>query len=129
MQLSEVIARARRYFEEVTGMHGAMILQDIKPDYFEKRFNEAHISTEKPEVKKWLQQMTYDQKGLIHLFSWSGLMDSNILISDLFRVINLQTGKMEPIISALTEEEEEMFRNMMRRLRRIADVCWQGCVQ
>lgn len=121
MQLSEVIARTRRYFEETTGLHGGIILQDIKPSYFEKRFHEAHISTDNPEVKKWLSQMTYDQKGLIHLFSWSGLIDSNILISDLFRVINLQTGKMEPIISALTEEEEEMFRNMMRRLRRIAD--------
>lgn len=63
MQLSEVIARTKRYFSEVTGLHDAMILRDIKPSFFEKRFNEAHISTDKPEVKKWLAQMTYDQKG------------------------------------------------------------------
>ncbi|GAB6029809.1 hypothetical protein CHUAL_005521 [Chamberlinius hualienensis] len=119
MQLSEVIALARRYFEKVTGLSGGIILQDIKPEYFEKRFNEAHISTDNPEVKRWLSQMTYDQKGLIHLFSWSGLIDSNMLISDLFKVPSLQSGKIEPIISALTEEEEEMFRNLMRRLRTI----------
>lgn len=34
----------------------------------------------------------------------------------------VQTGRMEPIISALTEEEEEMFRNMMRRVHTIARV-------
>lgn len=30
---------------------------------FEKRFNEADILTDNPAVRKWLQQMTYDQKG------------------------------------------------------------------
>ncbi|KAH7957453.1 hypothetical protein HPB52_019090 [Rhipicephalus sanguineus] len=41
----------------------------------------------------------------------------------------LQTGRMEPIISALTEEEEEMFRNMMRRVHTIAKCgeCTRWC--
>lgn len=46
----------------------------------------------------------------MNIFSWSGLVDTNCMISDLFKVPNLQTGKMEPIFSALTKEEEEMFR-------------------
>lgn len=120
MQLSETIARTRKYFEEVTGLHGNVILQNVDPELFVKRFHEKHISTDIPEVQKWLSQMTYDQKGLIHLFSWSGLIDSNILMSDLFKVPNLQSKKVERIISALTEEEEEMFKNMMRRLHTIA---------
>ncbi|ROT71816.1 hypothetical protein C7M84_009844 [Penaeus vannamei] len=62
--------------------------------------------------------MTYDKKGL-NLFSWSGLIDTNILLGDLFRVPNLNSGQMEPLISALTREEEEMFKNMMRRLHTI----------
>ena len=66
--------------------------------------------------------MTYDKKGLIHLFTWSGLIDSNMLLKELFQVPNLKTGKMEPIISALTHEEEEMFKNMMRRLHTIFQV-------
>ncbi|UYV61265.1 PRODH, partial [Cordylochernes scorpioides] len=57
---------------------------------------------------------------LMNIFSWSGLVDMNHIISDLFKVPNIQTGRMEPIISALTKEEEEMFRNMMRRLHQIA---------
>lgn len=61
-------------------------------------------------------------RSLIHLFSWSGLIDANILLSDLFKVPNLQTGRMEPIISALSPEEEEMARNMLRRLNTIFSV-------
>ncbi len=54
--------------------------------------------------------------SLIHLFSWSGLLDSQKLLKDVFQVPNLQTGKMEPLIAALTEAEEEQFRNMLNRL-------------
>ncbi|XP_042887860.1 proline dehydrogenase 1, mitochondrial-like isoform X4 [Penaeus japonicus] len=119
MQLSEVIARTRQYFQQVTGKTGPIIRSDVNTDVFEKRFREENILTDNLDVKKWLDSMTYDKKGLIHLFSWSGLIDTNILLGDLFRVPNLNSGQMEPLISALTREEEEMFKNMMRRLHTI----------
>jgi len=72
-----------------------------------------------PQIQNWLNNMTYDQKGLIHLFTWSGLIDSKMLLKEMFQVPNLKTLKMEPIISTLTNEEEEMFKNMMRRLHTI----------
>ena len=74
------------------------------------------------EVKDWLQQMTFDKKGLIHLFSWSGLIDSGLLMKDVFKVPNLSTGKLEPMINALTDEEEEQFRNMLNRLQTVFQV-------
>lgn len=122
MQLSEVIARTRQYFQQVTGKTGPIIHSDVNTDVFEKRFREENILTDNQAVKKWLDNMTYDKKGLIHLFSWSGLIDTNILLGDLFRVPNLNSGQMEPLISALTREEEEMFKNMMRRLHTIFQV-------
>ena len=65
LQLSEVIARSRRYFTEVTGLSADnnILQQNASPAIFEKRFETADILTENPAVKKWLQQMTYDQKG------------------------------------------------------------------
>lgn len=125
-----------------------ILQQNASPAMFEKRFNEAEILTDNPAVRKWLQQMTYDQKGLafiynpewiitltiifvsslIHLFSWSGLIDANILLSDLFKVPNLQTGRMEPLITALSPEEEEMACNMLRRLNTIFSVRNPGSV-
>ena len=35
---------------------------------------------------------------------------------------NLKTGRMEPLISALTEEEEEQFGNCIRRLNTLLQV-------
>lgn len=134
MQLSEVIYRTRQYFAQVTGVTAPMLFSDIHTDVFEKRFREENILTDNPAIQEWLDNMTYDTKGLIHLFSWSGLIDTNILLSDLFRVPSLNTGQMEPLISALTREEEEMFKNMMRRLHTIFQViaplfpllvCWE----
>lgn len=55
----------------------------------------------------------------MHLFPWSDLIDAKIMMSDLFKVPNLQTGRMEPLINALSDEEEEMASNMMRRLNTV----------
>ncbi|XP_054155050.1 proline dehydrogenase 1, mitochondrial-like [Oppia nitens] len=119
-QLSEVIVRTRKYFTEITGVE-KMVRGHISPEQFQHdldhRFN---IDTDNEEIKSWLKQMDYDRRGLMNLFSWNGLIDMQHLISDLFRVPNLTTGLVEPIIRALTAEEEEMFRNMMRRIHTIA---------
>uniref|UniRef100_A0A2P2HY78 Proline dehydrogenase n=1 Tax=Hirondellea gigas TaxID=1518452 RepID=A0A2P2HY78_9CRUS len=120
MQLSETIARARQYFHKVTGSSAPMMSADISSDVFKARFKKESIGpVDNEAVQNWLDHMTYDKKGLIHLFSWSGLIDTNMLLSDVFQVPNLDSGKMEPIITALTREEEEMFKNMMRRLHTI----------
>lgn len=59
---------------------------------------------------------------LINLFSWSGLIDTELLLKDVFQVPNLKTGKMEPLMTALTEREEEQFRNMLNRINKIFSV-------
>ena len=42
-----------------------------------------------------------------------------MLLQEAFQVPNLKTGKMEPLITALTEKEEEQFKNMLTRLHTI----------
>ena len=56
------------------------------------------------------------------MISWSGLIDSDMLLKDAFQVPNLKTGKMEPLMSALTEREEEQFANMLNRINTIFQV-------
>jgi len=119
LQLSEVIARARKYHQEVTGHCGSVIEGHVNPVMFENRFKAAGIKVGKPEVEQWLDNLTYDKQGLIHLFSWSGLIDTNILLQDLFKVPNLKTGRLEPLISALTQEEEDQFKNMLSRIHTV----------
>src|SRR5699024_1013802 len=72
------------------------------------------------EITQFIKKMDYDQRGLMNIFSWNGLIEMQTLISDLFLVPNLKTGRMERIVNALSQEEEEMFRNMMRRVHTIA---------
>jgi len=72
--------------------------------------------------RSWWDDQSVVALRLIHLFSWSGLIDANMLLNDVFKVPNLQTGRMEPLISALSAEEEEMASNMMRRLNTIFSV-------
>ncbi|CAM6031333.1 unnamed protein product, partial [Sphagnum compactum] len=120
LQLSEVIARTRSYFTQITGVQ-QMALGNITPGEFQQTLDQRFkIKTDNEEVKKWFQRMDYDQRGLMNIFSWNGLIDMQQLINDLFKVPNLTTGRIERIITALTQEEEEMFRNMMRRIHQIA---------
>merc|ERR1712198_332842 len=87
---------------------------------FSKRFKQENIiPQENPKVNEWLSNITADKKGLINMISWSGLIDSDMLLKDAFQVPNLKTGKMEPLMSALTEREEEQFANMLNRINTI----------
>lgn len=118
LQLSEVIVRARRYYQEVKGKKGFALRKDDH-SAFENRFKQENIYEGNEEVQKWLGEMSDDKKGLLHLFSWSGLIDSNLLLKEVFLVPHLKTGEMTPIMSTLTEREEEQFRNMLARLQKV----------
>ena len=63
MQLSEVIIRARRYYQEVSGQEGFVHEGKVSKDAFEKRFKEADVHEGNAEVQDWLSNMTFDKKG------------------------------------------------------------------
>lgn len=112
LQLSEVIMRARKFVSDVVGGQGNVIGQKITADDLEKRLEQAGIK----DTKKFLEKVVKDSEGVIHLFPWSGIVDENFQLSDTFRVPSLKEGKMVRLISQLSSKEEEMFRNMIRRL-------------
>lgn len=84
LQLSEVIARARSFFTEVTGIQN-MGLGHVSPEDFKETLDKRfHILTDNEEVKQWFKKMDYDQRGLMNLFSWNGLIDMQHLINNIF---------------------------------------------
>ncbi|XP_067015376.2 proline dehydrogenase 1, mitochondrial isoform X1 [Anabrus simplex] len=119
LQLSEVIMRTRQYMTDVVGGTGSVISHHVKAEDLEKKFEQACLLSEAP-VKKFLDKITYDREGVIHLFPWSGIIDENQQLSETFRVPDLKTGRMVRLITQLTPKEEEMFRNMIRRLDMLA---------
>lgn len=59
---------------------------------------------------------------ILHLFPWSGIVNEDNYLSDTFRVPDPKTGQMRRLISQIPPKEEEMFRNMIRRLNTIVKV-------
>lgn len=63
--------------------------------------------------------------SILHLFPWSGIVDEESQLSETFRVPDPKTGQMRRLISQIPPKEEEMFRNMIRRINTIVKV--QSC--
>lgn len=68
---------------------------------------------------KWLLNFFFFFCSILHLFPWSGIVDENSQLSETFRVPDPQTGQMRRLTSQIEPKEEEMFRNMIRRLNHI----------
>merc|ERR1712242_335427 len=123
IRLSECIERTRRYYTQITGKKGMVIKGKVDKSAFQEAFKARNMD-ENTDVQNFLEQMVGDDQGLIHLFDWSGLINTKKGLGDTFQVPNLETGKMEKLITgddagALTALEEEQFRNMVNRLHEI----------
>ncbi|XP_017109742.1 proline dehydrogenase 1, mitochondrial isoform X1 [Drosophila bipectinata] len=116
LQLSEVIMRTRGYMEEMVGGQGNVLTHHKTIKDLEKYY--ASLGDNK-NVKDFLKNVTSDKEGILHLFPWSGIVDEDSQLSDTFRVPDPQTGQMRRLISQISPKEEEMFRNMIRRLNTI----------
>ncbi|XP_037050060.1 proline dehydrogenase 1, mitochondrial isoform X2 [Bradysia coprophila] len=117
LQMSEVITRTRQYMMELVGGQGNVMthhktIKDLEQYY-------SSISDNK-DVKEFLKNITSDKEGILHLFPWSGIVDDNAQLSETFRVPDPKTGQMRRLTSQIPPKEEEMFRNMIRRLNTIA---------
>nr|XP_023030410.1 proline dehydrogenase 1, mitochondrial isoform X1 [Leptinotarsa decemlineata]XP_023030411.1 proline dehydrogenase 1, mitochondrial isoform X1 [Leptinotarsa decemlineata] len=116
LQLSEVIMRARQYMTEIVGGEGNVLSHHLKHEDLEAKFEKIQ---DKESLRKFLKQVTYDKQGVLHLFPWSGIIDDNQELSTTFRVPDLKSGRMIRLITQLSPKEEEMFRNMIRRMNTI----------
>ncbi|CAG7821502.1 unnamed protein product [Allacma fusca] len=120
LHLSEAIARVHKYVAAVTGKEGYVQEQHIKPDILAKRLEK--LGAKDVTVQSWLKSTTYDNLGLIHILPWQGVVGAHKKLREAMKVPNLSTGQMQNLLPPLTDVEEEMFNNMMRRLHSIFKV-------
>ncbi|XP_031635646.1 proline dehydrogenase 1, mitochondrial isoform X2 [Contarinia nasturtii] len=116
LQLSEVIMQTRQYMMDMVGGHGNVMshhktIKDLEQYYSKVGDNK--------DVKNFLKNITSDKEGILHLFPWSGIVDADSELSETFRVPDPKTGQMRRLISQIPAKEEEMFRNMIRRVNTI----------
>lgn len=116
LQLSEVIMQARHYMRELAGATGNVLTHHKTIQDLERYL--SNVADQK-EVKKFLEKVTSDKDGILHLFPWSGIINEDCELSDTFRVPDPVSGQMRRLISQIPPKEEEMFRNMIRRLNTI----------
>jgi len=124
IRLSECIERTRRYYTQVTGKTGMVITGNVNRTSFEDIFKERNILDKNTDVQQFIQNMVGDNDGIIHMFNWSSLINDGKNLGEVLQVPNLETGRMEPLITgddngALTKDEEEQFKNMVKRLHKI----------
>ncbi|VVC98076.1 unnamed protein product [Leptidea sinapis] len=126
LQLSEVIMRARNYMQQIAGGTGNVLTHHKTIEDFQRYLGE-HSS--KPEVQDFMKKITSDTEGIVHLFPWSNILDKDMNLSDSFRVPDPKSGQMRRLISQISPKEEEMFRNMLRRLNHIIQVAAEADVR
>uniref|UniRef100_A0A336L2W8 Proline dehydrogenase n=2 Tax=Culicoides sonorensis TaxID=179676 RepID=A0A336L2W8_CULSO len=119
LQLSEVIMRTRQYMNDIAGGTGNVLTHHKTIQDLEKYFGGV---AETKNVKEFLQKVIADKQGILHLFPWSGIINENSQLSETFRVPDPETGQMRRLISQISPKEEEMFRNMIRRLNNIVKI-------
>lgn len=123
IRLSDCIERTRRYYTQITGKKGMVIKGRVDKAAFKEAFKARNLDSN-IEVQSFVDQMVGDSQGVINLFDWASLIEQGRSLKDVLKVPNLETGKMEPLITgdddgALTAQEEEQFRNMVNRLHTI----------
>ncbi|XP_053680974.1 proline dehydrogenase 1, mitochondrial isoform X1 [Anopheles nili] len=116
LQVSEVIMQARRYMMDLAGSTGNILTHHKTIQDLERYLGNV---SDKKEVKEFLTKVTSDKDGILHLFPWTGIINEDCQLSETFRVPDPVTGQMRRLISKIPPKEEEMFRNMIRRLNTI----------
>ncbi|ETN58676.1 sluggish A [Anopheles darlingi] len=116
VKVSEVIMQARKYMMDLAGGTGNILTHHKTIKDLERYLGNV---ADKKEVKEFLTKVTSDNDGILHLFPWSGIINEDCQLSESFRVPDPVTGQMRRLISKIPPKEEEMFRNMIRRLNTI----------
>lgn len=120
LQISEVITKSRRYLEQIQRI-GDSSAPVIKHHVSKEKLQEylTHVAKDQDTAQKFLNMMTSDDEGIIHLFPWSGILNDEFEVNETFQVLDLNTGEMVRFMTQLTKEEIMQFKNMIRRFNTV----------
>ncbi|XP_065760362.1 proline dehydrogenase 1, mitochondrial isoform X2 [Muntiacus reevesi] len=81
------------------------------------------------EIEDWFKAETLGVSGTLDLLDWCSLIDSRTELSRHLVVPNMQTGRLEPLLSRFTEEEERQMTRMLQRMDVLAKKASQAGVR
>uniref|UniRef100_A0AC34QTB5 Proline dehydrogenase n=1 Tax=Panagrolaimus sp. JU765 TaxID=591449 RepID=A0AC34QTB5_9BILA len=122
LKLSETIAQSQNFFKAVSGSTWENITTTkLSAEDMLRRLKEFGIKVDDKAVKEWFESIDFDHDGYVDIHDWGHLLDANKQLSSMFKVLNVRTGKIQPLIEKLSKSEEQEFSNMMQRLIHVSD--------
>uniref|UniRef100_A0A8C3YTM6 Proline dehydrogenase n=1 Tax=Catagonus wagneri TaxID=51154 RepID=A0A8C3YTM6_9CETA len=119
LQFSDVLTKWRRFFHQVAAEQGKAGL-DAKDTKLEvAALQESVVKmgiASRTEIENWFTVETLGVSGTLDLLDWGSLIDSRTELSKHLVVPDMQTGRLEPLLSRFTEEEEQQMTRMLQRM-------------
>ncbi|KAK2910969.1 hypothetical protein Q8A67_003102 [Cirrhinus molitorella] len=117
LQFSEVLVKWRRFFSFLAAKQGkdGMEVLEQKLDLEQLQTCLASLGAQ-GNILSCFSDGRLHSSGVVDMLDWNRLIDERMKTSDLLVVPNLQSGRLELLLSKFTEEEERQLERMLQRL-------------
>ncbi|XP_070331910.1 proline dehydrogenase 1, mitochondrial isoform X2 [Odocoileus virginianus] len=129
---SDVLTKWRRFFHHVAAEQGKAGLAAVDTKLEVAALQESVVKmgiASRAEIEDWFTGETLGVSGTLDLLDWCSLIDSRTELSRHLVVPNMQTGRLEPLLSRFTEEEERQMTRMLQRMDVLAKKASQAGVR
>ncbi|KHJ80386.1 hypothetical protein OESDEN_19939, partial [Oesophagostomum dentatum] len=106
LKLSECIAQTHNFFRTLTGTEKIQFSR-LSAGELVQKLQEFGIKTDSAEVRDWFKSVDFDGDGYVDFHGWSKILDNNAKLGNMFQILNIKTGNLEPLIQNLTDDEEQ----------------------
>ncbi|XP_052510640.1 proline dehydrogenase 1, mitochondrial isoform X1 [Budorcas taxicolor] len=132
LQFSDVLTKWRRFFHHVAAEQGKAGLAAVDTKLEVAALQESVVKmgiASRAEIEDWFTAETLGESGTLDLLDWCSLIDSRTELSRQLAVPNTQTGRLEPLLSQFTEEEERQMARVLQRVGVLAEKASQAGVR
>ncbi|XP_037122137.1 proline dehydrogenase 1, mitochondrial-like [Syngnathus acus] len=124
LQFSEVLVKWKQFFKFLAAQQGksemTALEQKLEPEQLKETLTKMGVAAQ-DDIDNWFTGEKLGLSGTIDMLDWNSLIDDTTKISNLLMVPNLQTGKLEPLLSTFTAEEERQMKRMLQRVDVLAN--------
>ncbi|VDN56363.1 unnamed protein product [Dracunculus medinensis] len=122
LKLSETIVQTKEFFRAITGSTWEnLVLCRISANDLLKKLKDYGIKTNDAMLEEWLKKADFVRGEFVDFYNWGKLLDQPKMLRQIFQVFNIKSHKMEPLLSNLSDTEENEFENMVERIVRLAE--------
>ncbi|KAL5016145.1 hypothetical protein ScPMuIL_005734 [Solemya velum] len=129
LQMSAALVSIRNFFDRFAGTEGDMSRRKFREEDFARRLGDMGVSLSPDDTRKWFSILDITDDGEVDLLDWDNLLEVNMNLSKLFVVPNIATGELDPLVTGLSESEEEQMKNMLHRVNMVVEYAAQSGVR